>query len=135
MNCQVEANLDDMDARARDRHFNEMHNFPLSLLAFELMFITMQSKKDMIDLYFMDARCKLIEIAAYQDRVDRHEGEIDFRHLEFLKALKAMQNPPEGRTRTQAVLESLSDHSDDAIPKATIQFAYGAPGASENSSQ
>jgi len=75
----------------------------------------------------MDARCKLIEIAAYQDRVDRHEGETDFRHHEFLKALEAMQNPAEGETRVQAVLNSLSDHSDSPQDKATIQFAFGAP--------
>lgn len=92
----------------------------------------MPNKQQIIDLYFMDARCKLIEIAAYQDRVDRHEGETDFRHGEFLKALKAMQYPPEGKTRVQAVLESLSDHSEIPQDKATIQFAYGAPGKEQN---
>ena len=87
----------------------------------------MPDKQKIIDLYFMDARCKLLEIAAYQDRVDRHNGETDFRHDEFLKALAAMQNPPEGQTRVQAVLNSLSDHSEEPMDKATIQFAYGAP--------
>lgn len=91
------------------------------------MFKAMPSKEKIIDLYFMDARCKLIEIAAYQDRVDRHEGESDFRHEEFLKALIAMQNPPEGMTRVQSVLNSLSDHSKEPQEKATLQFAYGAP--------
>ncbi len=87
----------------------------------------MPDKQNIIDLYFMDARCKLIEIAAYQDRVDRHEGESDFRHAEFLKALTAMQNPKDGETRVQAVLNSLSDHSETPVEKATIQFAFGAP--------
>jgi hypothetical protein len=87
----------------------------------------MPTKQKIIDLYFMDARCKLLDIAAYQDRVDRHEGQIDFRHKEFLKALEAMLNPPEGQTRIQAVLNSLSDHTTEPEAKATIQYAFGAP--------
>ena len=51
----------------------------------------------------MDARFKLLEIASFLDRVDRHEGDADFRHPAFAKALGAMQNPPEGTTRAQAV--------------------------------
>ena len=35
----------------------------------------MPSKTDILDLYFMDARYKLIDIAAFLDRLDRHEGE------------------------------------------------------------
>lgn len=79
----------------------------------------------------MDARCKLLDIAAYQDRVDRHDGNGDFRHDEFQKALGAMLNPPTGMTRTQAVLNSLSDDSESPIDKAGIQYAFGAPGAKE----
>ena len=39
----------------------------------------MPTKKDILDLYFMDARYKLIDIAAYLDRLDRHDGDADFR--------------------------------------------------------
>ncbi|NIP94313.1 MAG: hypothetical protein GWO24_13050, partial [Akkermansiaceae bacterium] len=53
----------------------------------------MPTKKEILDLYFMDARYKLIDIAAFLDRVDRHEGDSDFRHAGFLKALDAMLNP------------------------------------------
>jgi len=74
----------------------------------------------------MDARFKLLEIAAYQDRVDRHEGESDFRHEAFQQAIEAMLNPPEGMTRCQAVHHSFSDHSDEPKEKANIQFAFGA---------
>jgi len=87
----------------------------------------MPDKEKIIDLYFMDARCKLIEIAAYQDRVDRHEGTEDFRHAAFLEALQAMQNPAPDQTRVQAVLHSLSDDSTKPMEKANIQFAFGAP--------
>lgn len=87
----------------------------------------MPSKTDILDLYFMDSRYKLLDLAAYLDRLDRHEGEVDFRQRGFDKALAAMQAPPAGRTRAQAVLEALSDHSTEPVPAATIQFAYGAP--------
>lgn len=86
----------------------------------------MPSKKDIQDLYFMDARFKLLEIASFLDRVDRHEGDADFRHPAFLKALEAMQNPPTGATRTQAVHLAFSDPSTEPAERATIQFAYGA---------
>ena len=39
----------------------------------------MPSKKDILDLHFMDARYKLIDLAAFLDRVERHPGEADFR--------------------------------------------------------
>ncbi len=86
----------------------------------------MPTKTDILDLYFMDARCKLIDIAAFLDRVDRHEGEADFRHRGFLKALQAMLEPGDD-PRAKAVLDALSDHSTEPAASATIQFAYGAP--------
>lgn len=85
----------------------------------------MPSKQDILDLYFMDARYKLIDIAAFLDRVDRHEGEADFRHDGFHHALEAMLNPSD-RPRAQAVLEALSDHSEEPAAKATEQGAAGA---------
>lgn len=84
------------------------------------------TKAEIQDLYFMDSRAKLIDIASFLDRLDRMEGEADFRHPAFLKALQAMQSPPSGKTRVQAVLESFSDPSEEPLEKATIGFAYGA---------
>lgn len=86
----------------------------------------MPAKNDILDIYFMDARCKLIDIAAFLDRVDRHQGDADFRHPAFLRAMEALLEPG-GKPRAQAVLESLSDHSPEPAQKATVQFAYGAP--------
>lgn len=74
----------------------------------------------------MDSRAKLLDIAAFLDRLDRHEGEADFRHPAFLQALAALQNPTPGRTRAQSVLDTLSDDSSDPIPAATFQGAFGA---------
>ena len=86
----------------------------------------MPSKNEILDLYFMDARHKLLDLAAFLDRLDRHDGEADFRHPAFLRALEAMQ-APDGQSRAEAVLNALSDHSTKPADKATIQFAHGAP--------
>jgi len=84
------------------------------------------SKKDIQDLYFMDNRFRLLDIAAFLDRIDRHEGEADFRHEAFLNALEAMQSPTPGLSRTQAVHHAFSDHSTEPLEAASIQFANGA---------
>ncbi len=86
----------------------------------------MPTKKDIQDLYFMDSRFKLLDIAAYLDRVDRHEGEADFRHPAFSKAVEAMLNPPTDKTRAQAVHLAFSDHSNEPAETAGLQGAYGA---------
>ena len=93
----------------------------------------MPTKKEIQDLYFMDARFKLLEIASFLDRVDRHEGDADFRHPAFATALAAMQNPPESTTRAQAVHLAFSDHSTEPAQSAGIQFAYGAHNEGVNS--
>ena len=84
------------------------------------------TKKEIQDLYFMDSRHKLLDIAAFLDRLERHEGEADFRHPAFLSALEAMQNPPTGLTRAQAVHHAFSDHTTVPSESASIQFANGA---------
>lgn len=86
----------------------------------------MPTKKEIQDLYFMDSRYKLLDLAAYLDRVERHEGEADFRHPALLTAIDAMLNPPVGKTRAQAVHLAFSDHSTEPAEAATIQFAHGA---------
>jgi len=85
----------------------------------------MPTKTDILDLYFMDSRAKLLDIASYLDRLDRHEGDVDFRQEGFLKALQAMLDAKENRTAT--VLNTLSDHTPEVAEAATIQVAYGAP--------
>lgn len=88
----------------------------------------MPTKKDILDLYFMPARRDLIEIAAYLDRLDRHDGEEDFRVEGFQKAIKALLEPGD-KNRAEAVLLALSDQSETPIPAAVIQGAFGAPNA------
>lgn len=85
----------------------------------------MPSKQELLDLQFMGARCQLIDLAAFLDRIDRHDGDADFRHNALIRAIPILlENRPD---RAKAVLEALSDHSTEPAAKATIQGAFGAP--------
>ena len=85
----------------------------------------MPGKSEILNLQFIEARHSLVELAAFLDRFDRHEGPTDFR-LEALKnALPIlMENQPD---RARKILESLSDPSTDPVPQAITQGASGAP--------
>jgi hypothetical protein len=82
------------------------------------------TRQNILDLYFMDARSKLIDIAAFLDRVDRGEGEPDFRLAAFRKALEELQHTEP--QRAQGVLMSLSDPTSEPIAKAPGKGAIGA---------
>ena len=82
------------------------------------------TKQQVLDLYFMDARSKLIDIAAFLDRLDRAAGEGDFRAVEFRKALE--HAVAAGGGRTEGVLLSLSDPTTEPIAKAPGKGACGA---------
>jgi hypothetical protein len=82
------------------------------------------TQQQVLDLYFMEARAKLIDIAAFLDRVDRSEGEADFRLAGFKSALEALTNSKVQRARH--VLLALSDPTTDPIPAATTKAACGA---------
>ncbi len=82
------------------------------------------TRNELLDLYFMDARAKLIDIAAFLDRVDRGSGDADFRLAAFRDAMKnlAGANP----TRAKDVLLSLSDPTSEPIAKSPGKGAVGA---------
>jgi hypothetical protein len=86
------------------------------------------TRQQVLDLYFVDARSKLIDLAAFLDRVQRAEGEDDFRMKAFQQALGELKNrKPE---RAKRVLLTFSDPTTRPIPKATTKAACGAfPGA------
>lgn len=85
----------------------------------------MPSKKELLDLQFIDARHKLIDLAAFLDRIDRHEGAGDYRFEALKQALPILLSETPDRAR--AVLEALSDHSVEIAEKAPFQGAFGAP--------
>ncbi|HWN96468.1 MAG TPA: hypothetical protein VNT99_15670 [Methylomirabilota bacterium] len=82
------------------------------------------TRQQALDLYFMEARAKLIDVAAFLDRVERSEGEPDFRWPAFVNALKALGTGDAQRARQ--VLLSLSDPTAEPIPAATTKAACGA---------
>jgi hypothetical protein len=82
------------------------------------------TRQQVLDLYFMDARAKLIDIAAFLDRLDRAEGEADFRLGAFLAALDQLRS--DGTQRAEQVLLELSDPTTRPVPKAATKGACGA---------
>ncbi len=72
----------------------------------------------------MDARFKLIDIAAFLDRIQRAGQTDDYRYQQFLAALKCLdQSQP---TRAAEVLRTFSDPSVEPIPAAHTKGAAGA---------
>ena len=84
----------------------------------------MPSKKELLDLQFIDARHLLINLAAFLDRIDRHPGDEDYRYAALKKALPILLS--DRPDRAKAVLESFSDHSTEIDTSAPFQGAFGA---------
>ncbi len=82
------------------------------------------NRQQLLDLYFLDARARLIDLAAFLDRLDRAEGEADFRLSAFMLALDQLRRT-DGR-RTEQVLLSLSDPTTAPVPAAVGKSACGA---------
>ena len=82
------------------------------------------TRNELLDLYFMDARARLIDLAAFLDRVDRGTGDADFRLAAFRSALKELAGGQP--TRARDVLIALSDPSSDPIEKSPGKGAVGA---------
>jgi hypothetical protein len=82
------------------------------------------TRQQVLDLYFMDARSKLIDLAAFLDRLDRAEGEADFRLAGFAKAMEELKK--DSSNRAKGVLLALSDPTTEPIPAATTKAACGA---------
>ncbi|HEY4284128.1 MAG TPA: hypothetical protein VGM62_13765 [Chthoniobacterales bacterium] len=84
----------------------------------------MITKAELLDLYFADARSKLIDLAAFLDRIERSDGEDDFRVRSFRAALTHLiEGDPE---KAKAVLMTLSDPTTEPIATATTKGAAGA---------
>ncbi len=72
----------------------------------------------------MDARCKLIDLAAFLDRVERAAGEDDFRIKTFREAVTLLSSKKPQKARQ--VLLAFSDPTTKPIAKATTKAACGA---------
>jgi hypothetical protein len=76
------------------------------------------------DLYFLDARSKLIDLAAFLDRIERSSGTDDFRIQSLRAALHELGTP--GPEKAKKILLILSDPTNEPLPEAGAKSASGA---------
>ena len=82
-------------------------------------------RPDVLDAYFQQHRAKLVDIAAFLDRVDRSGGggDDDLRIRALIKAIPLLID---GRAdRARRILELLSDHTTEPVEKAPAKGAIG----------
>jgi len=84
------------------------------------------TKQAVADLYFLEHRAKVLDLAAFLDRFDRAAGpgEDDFRvHALRAAVTLLLDGQPE---RARRVLELWSDRSGEPIDRAPMKGALGA---------
>ena len=80
---------------------------------------------EVIGRYFLEHRAKLIDIAAFLDRVERAGGDMDdFRVLAMHQAIAELGIA--GADRARRVQETFSDPTDQPIEAAPMKGALGA---------
>jgi len=82
------------------------------------------TRQQILDLYFLDARHKLVELAAFLDRVERADGKDDFRIKSFRAALTKLSGKQ--NQKAKKVLIAFSDLTTNLIEKAQGKGAVGA---------
>lgn len=82
------------------------------------------TQQQVLDLYFLEARNQLVEIAAFLDRLERTQPTDDFRAAAFAEALKILNSPAKDKVRE--VLLAFSDPTQEPIDFATTKAACGA---------
>jgi hypothetical protein len=82
------------------------------------------TRQQILDLYFLDARHKLVELAAFLDRVERAGGQDDFRLKSFRAALTRLNGKK--KNKAKAVLIAFSDPTLKPVAKAAGKGATGA---------
>ncbi len=85
-------------------------------------------RQKVIDAYFMEHRAKLLDIAAFFDRIERAQAEKpgeDFRIAAFKDAIAILTDGQGDRARR--ILESFSDPTDEPLESAAgMKGASGA---------
>ena len=88
-----------------------------------------QNREEVINTYFMEHRAKLIDVAAYLDRLDRARPvgeEADFRDVAFRNAIAILTDGESQRARR--ILDLFSDHTSETPQSAEgMKGALGAP--------
>jgi hypothetical protein len=94
----------------------------------EPTFTCPQTREQVIAMYFLEHRAKLLDVAAYLDRLDRANSDAavpDFRETAMERAIRILGDGQPHRTKR--ILELLSDDS-SAIPQSALG-TKGAAGA------
>ena len=86
------------------------------------------SATEILDLYFIENRARLLDIASFLDRIDRYPGaelaKQDFRYRALLAALELLDSS--GADRTGAIQRFFSDPTTEPIESALGLKAFGA---------
>jgi hypothetical protein len=82
------------------------------------------NRADITDLYFAEARARLLDLAAFLDRVERSEGPDDFRVKSLRAALRELAAP--GPDKAKVILLLLSDPTTEPVAAAGDKSACGA---------
>jgi hypothetical protein len=83
---------------------------------------------EVVDQYFLEHRAKVLDVAAFLDRLDRSTPKADQldHRVEALLACIALLNDGNG-DRTRRIQKRLSDQTTSPIAAAPMQGATGAP--------
>lgn len=92
------------------------------------------TKQEVVDTYFMEHRAKLLDIAAFLDRLDRARGDADFTDFRVSSLREAVRlladDAPE---RTRRLLELFSDPTEQLRDNAAgMKGAAGAWNGKQN---
>jgi hypothetical protein len=88
--------------------------------------------RELVDEYFIENRTRLLEIAAFLDRLDRSDPTLvdrDFRVRAFCEALRLLEDRPsaaDASTRVERIQEILSDPTTEPLEKLDVKSARGA---------
>ena len=86
------------------------------------------TEQEVIDAYFLEHRAKVLDIAAFLDRIDRSQNkskEQDFRIKALKECISELQTS--GPNRAERILLLLSDVTKGPIEKAGTKGASGVP--------
>mgnify|MGYP003700551189 FL=1 len=82
---------------------------------------------EIVDRYFLDARSRLLDLAAFLDRLDRSSdgaGRDDYRVQALIQAAKELHSGEFGRAFR--IQELLSDPTTEPVEQLTGKGAFGA---------
>ena len=87
------------------------------------------TQQQLIDKYFMEMRAKVLDVAAFLDRMDRsidHNAEGDFRMVAMRQALEVLCGGASAAGRAYDVQMLFSDPTTEPLERLDRKSAFGA---------